>query len=119
MKLPIINNTLELLENITAKDLFTQLSLQIQKDFNLISLDFNLDEFTNPTELFNYLKEIVSHLIHQKTDSFFNLLYRIDVQETQILAIINSESFNIEEQISFIILKREWQKVWFKTSYKY
>ena len=117
MKLPVVNNTSDLLGQLIQKDLYDKLIHQLNKDFTLIGLDVDFNESENPLDLFNFLCEVVTDLIQKNFTNFLNLLYRIDINEQQITTIINSESTNIEQQISFVILKREWQKVWFKTNF--
>jgi len=46
-----------------------------------------------------------------------NLLYIIDVSEDQIKILDGFDRIQLAEQVSFLILKREWQKVWFRKFY--
>lgn len=118
MKLPIVNSTQELITQIDTRVLYFKLVKQINKDFELIGLAIEVNENKSSLDLLSQLKKIVSLLIQQNFNDFLNLLYRIDISEQQITKIINSNTVNIEDQISFLILKREWQKVWFKEFYQ-
>ena len=111
MNLPVLNNTNELLDEISENDIYNSLLLQLQKDFLLIGLNFEIDSLENPTELFDYLLSVVNLLITTKINDFLNLLYRIDISEFKIKKIIESNSLTIDKEISFLILKREWTKV--------
>ncbi len=117
MQLPKIINTAELIEQINQSELYLDLIKQLNKDFNLagVSVKFYNDE--TPRIVFDQLKEIILELLQKKFDDFLHILYRIDVNEIQIKKIIEDMSGDIEEQISFIILKRVWQKVWYKKYY--
>ncbi|MEM8998876.1 MAG: hypothetical protein AAGB24_01320 [Bacteroidota bacterium] len=46
-----------------------------------------------------------------------NLLYIIDVPEKEIKKAKMSNMVELSEQVCFLILKREWQKVWLKHTY--
>ena len=58
----------------------------------------------------------VSIRIWYHTD-YLNLLYIIDVPEKVVKAIEATDVVEISEQVTFEILKREWQKVWFRNEY--
>jgi hypothetical protein len=44
-----------------------------------------------------------------------NLLYIIDVSEEEVKKLDGSDISILSGQVSFLILKREWQKVWFRS----
>jgi len=115
MKLPQVNNSSDLLIQITA--LYDDLINQLNKDFEIIGTAINFSETENSQDLIDYLQEVISTLLEKHFDVFLNLLYRIDISEHKIKSIINEMSADTEQQIAFVILKREWQKVWFKKFY--
>jgi len=45
-------------------------------------------------------------------------MYRVDVSEKDLATITNNDLTTTVNQISFLILKREFQKVWLKQNYK-
>lgn len=106
-----------LLSEAISTNLYIKLLEQLNKDFNLAneSVDFPLS--TSPEELKVQLHEKVYRLIQYKFAEYLNLLYIIDVAEDQVKKLDGSNLINLSEQVAFLILKREWQKVWFKNSY--
>ena len=110
-------NTDLLLCEAEAENLYLKLIEQINKDFNLAneSIDFPLS--TNPMELKVQLHEKIYRLIQYKFAEYLNLLYIIDVAEDQIKKLDGSDLAALSEQVAFLILKREWQKVWFRNKY--
>lgn len=106
-----------LLSEALSTNLYIKLIEQLNKDFNLAneSVDFPLS--TSPEELKVQLHEKVYRLIQYKFAEYLNLLYIIDVAEDQIKKLDGSDLVHLSEQVAFLILKREWQKVWFKNSY--
>lgn len=57
-------------------------------------------------------------MIQYKFAEYLNLLYIIDVPENEIKQLDGSDLVILAEQVAFLILKREWQKVWFRNYYK-
>jgi len=117
MHLPKVSNNTELLIQIEQTLLYEDLVNQLNKDFEVIGTAVNFSETENPQDLFEFLQEVISTLLEKHFDVFLNLLYRIDIDEHQIKTIINQIADNTEQQIAFLILKREWKKVWFRKYY--
>ena len=113
MEKPIANNfqvekyrhDLEVIHN-TAK--------QIIKDFELfgIEISFSGNEQTAYSELKEQLIPVLSKLYKNKPSVFNSLLYRIDVSEKKLNAILNN--FSADErsgQLANLIIEREFMKV--------
>jgi hypothetical protein len=111
-------NSLELLKAVETENLFVKLIVQLNKDFQLANIDRRFKSTISIEKLKDELTETMLHLIQLKYDDYLNLLYRIDIAEKE-LATINSSSLQESiEQVTFFILKREFQKVWLKRNYK-
>lgn len=106
-----------LIEEANQSDLYQKLIQQINKDFLLANVDLDFHEAILPTSLKLLLHETVYNLIQEKFTSYLNLLYIIDVPEKQIKALDGSDTLKLAEDVTFLILKREWQKVWYKSQY--
>jgi hypothetical protein len=111
-------NTDLLLQEAEKETLYVNLIVQLNKDFNLANeaVDFPLS--LSPDELKIQLHEKVYRLIQYKFAEYLNLLYIIDVSEEEIKKLDGSDLVILAEQVAFLILKREWQKVWFRNKYK-
>ncbi len=107
-------NTDLLLSEAEREQLFLKLVEQINKDFNLANEGIDFPMSTKPEELKIQLHEKIYRLIQYKFAEYLNLLYIIDVPEDQIKKLDGSDIAQLAQQVSFLILKREWQKVWFK-----
>ncbi|WP_299161144.1 hypothetical protein [uncultured Tenacibaculum sp.] len=110
-------NSIALLTNVVNKELYTQLVQQLNKDVGLVSLDTVFNTASTPIELKDKLQETVKDLLLNNTDSYYNLLYRIDVSETSLKSINSSTIDTYAEAITFLILKRIWQKVYYKNKF--
>ncbi len=97
--------------------LYLKLIEQINKDFNLANEGIDFPMSISPEELKIQLHEKIFRLIQYKFAEYLNLLYIIDVSEDQIKKLDGSDLVILSEEVAFLILKREWQKVWFRNKY--
>jgi len=110
-------NTDLLLAEAETENLYLKLIEQINKDFNLANEGIDFPLSTKPHELKVQLHEKVYRLIQYKFAEYLNLLYIIDVNESEIKKLDGSDLVALSEQVAFLILKREWQKVWFRNRF--
>ena len=110
-------STEDLLSEAEKENLYSKLIEQINKDFNLANEGIDFPQSTSPNELKLQLHEKIYRLIQYKFAEYLNLLYIIDVPEETIKQLDGSDLVALSEQVSFLILKREWMKVWFRNKY--
>jgi hypothetical protein len=110
-------NTDNLLQQAETENLYQKLIEQINKDFNLANEGIDLPKSTSTNELKIQLHEKIYRLIQYKFAEYLNLLYIIDVPEEQIKSLDGSDISQLAEQVAFLVLKREWMKVWFRNNY--
>jgi hypothetical protein len=103
-----------LLSEAENENLYLKLIEQINKDFNLANEGIDFPMSTKPNELKVQLHEKIYRLIQYKFAEYLNLLYIIDVPEDQVKKLDGSDIVELSEQVSFLILKREWMKVCFR-----
>ncbi len=113
----IPNNFKELIAQANNENLYNKLVKQLNKDFLLANIDLDFDEDILPTSLKFLLHETVFKLIQEKFAEYLNLLYIIDVPEHKIKQLDGSDVVSLSEQVTFLILLREWQKVWYRHMY--
>jgi len=111
-------NTELLLSEAEKENLYLELIKQINKDFNLANEGIDFPMSIPANELKIQLHEKIYRLIQYKFAEYLNLLYIIDVAEDQIKKLDGSDIVQLSEQVAFLILKREWQKVWFRNKYR-
>ena len=107
-------NTDLLLSEAEKENLYDKLIEQINKDFNFANEAIDFPQNTSPNELKIQLHEKIYRLIQYKFAEYLNLLYIIDVPEDQVKKLDGTDIMQLSEQVSFLILKREWMKVWFR-----
>ena len=114
-KLPTTFN--DLISEAEDLDLYSKLIKQINKDFLLANIDLDFEEDILPSSLKYMLHEVVFKLIQEKFADYLNLLYIVDVSEAKIKQLDGHDTLKLSEDVTFLILQREWQKVWFKNTY--
>lgn len=107
----------DLVEEATELKLYNLLIKQLNKDLLYANIDLEFNEETLPLSLKLTLQEEVYHLIQNKFVEYLNLLYIVDVSETKVRNLDGNDTLKLSEDITFLILQREWQKVWFKSNY--
>ena len=107
----------EVFSEAEKENLYPKLIEQINKDFNLANEAIDFPHSTTPYELKVQLHEKIYRLIQYKFAEYLNLLYIIDVPEETIKQLDGSDLVELSEQIAFLVLKREWMKVWFRNNY--
>ncbi len=113
-----LQTTEEIIAQSESLQLYTKLILQLNKDFQRAAITEAFLKTVSPSELKTKLQDIVFYLLQNHSSEYLNLLYIIDVSEKKIRNIEGNDSVETSEQIAYLILLREWQKVWFKEKYK-
>lgn len=111
---PIPTSTDHLLTEAEKENLYFKLIEQLNKDFNFANEPVDFPLSTTPNELKIQLHEKIYRLIQYKFAEYLNLLYIIDVSEQEVKKLNGDDIAELAEQVTFLILKREWQKVWFR-----
>jgi hypothetical protein len=111
-------NSRELISAISNNEMVVAMIHQLNKDFALCNLKKTFTPDLLPIELFTELNEELQGLYANQYDDYLNLLYRVDVSERDILRLKNSHSGQNSDQMAFLILKREYQKVWIKRNFE-
>lgn len=112
MKLPQDFDTL--ISVSQTERLYEKLVEQLNKDLRLANVDLEFDQQTLPTSLKYLLQDSLFQLINQKFIEYLNLLYIVDVSEERVRQFDTVDVAELSEQVAFLILQREWQKVWYR-----
>lgn len=113
---PLSSNLL--FEEAQKESLYLKLIEQLNKDFNLANEGVDFPMSISSDELKIQLHEKIYRLIQYKFAEYLNLLYVIDVSEDEVKKLDGSDLVVLAEDVAFLILKREWQKVWFRNNFK-
>jgi len=106
-----------LISQAEEEQLYFKLIEQVNKDFALANESIDVPTSIFPFEFKNFVQEKIYKLIQYKFAEYLNLLYIIDVPEDQIKKLDGTDVVELSEQVAFLVIKREWQKVWFRNKY--
>lgn len=107
-------NGLEVLAVAQNQLLYQKLVEQLEKDFKSANVPIKVGYQPSPETLQKLLHEKIYFLLMEKFPEYLNLLYIIDIPEKQMSEVTSDDPVDAAAHVSFLILKREWQKVWFK-----
>lgn len=111
------STSLELLEAVQREQLYKKLIQQIKKDFDLANISIQIPLDIIPTELKSTIHEKLYVLLVERFDQYLNLLYVVDISEREVKNIQALDAVDVTAEVTFLLLKREWQKVWYKAKY--
>lgn len=106
-----------LISQAEEENLYFKLIEQVNKDFSLANELLDVPTSIFPFEFKTQLQEKIYFLLQHKFAEYLNLLYIIDVPEKEVKSLNGNDLVELSEQVTFLILKREWQKVWFRNHY--
>ena len=106
----------KLLLEVSKANLYPKLLAQLQKDLIRAGIDYQIDSNSKPRELVLELQELLFDTLQNAFDEYLNLLYAVDVSETKIRDVGSEKVEDIAAYATYLILKREWKKVWLRHS---
>ncbi len=104
-----------LLKEIKNKELLHKLIDQLNKDIELAGPGFRIAHKTDAKDIVKQLQSFLLECIKTDFDGYLNFLYRVDVSENLLNSLKESDPLVLSEKVTWIVLQREWQKVWFKS----
>lgn len=110
-----------LLANAGAQGLYTDLLLQLGRDFARAGLDLHPGDLQtggepSPETLVQILRERIYRLLLEDFEGYLNLMYAADVPEREFRNLALTDAVEVADQIVYILLVREWKKVCYRKS---
>lgn len=102
---------------LNRSDILEETARQIIKDFGCVGQKVVFSENTQIAyrELYRQIFSIIEKMFLETPHNFYNLIYRIDINEIQIQkAVEKAKDKPFAEIVTELILKRELQKVLFR-----
>ncbi|PCI01350.1 MAG: hypothetical protein COB81_07240 [Flavobacteriaceae bacterium] len=110
-------NALQLLQTVQLENAYVKVVEQLNKDMYMAALDIEFPTDLSPASLVKNLEVQLEILLLKQYDDYLNLMYRVDVQEADLLKLKGLFADALITEIAFLILKREWQKVYFRSKF--
>jgi hypothetical protein len=111
--MPYIQNSNDLLSSL-AEGEYARLLAQLIKDFNRSNVAIDLRVELRPDQMRSILREKMYLLMMKAFDDYLSLMYVIDIPEKSFRGLRVTDRVEVADQVVFIILKRELQKIRFK-----
>lgn len=106
-----------LLLTAKKKELYEKLIVQLNKDFLLANIHSAISKDTAEGDLFVFLKEKLYRLMMEDFNGYLNFMYIVDVPEASFKKISITDAVAVAEQVSFLVLEREFKKVRLREAY--
>lgn len=103
----------QLLNEVFDSKLYPQFLIQLQKDINRAGIDYSIKN-TEPLKVFSEIRNLLNEKLQNTFNDYVNLLYAVDVSEAKIRNTRLEDSKAIAEYATYLILKREWEKVCYR-----
>ena len=97
---------------------FQRLKNQLSKDFGLKNFDdeLNIIRIEFSVKLFELIYSYLESLFLEDSQSFFQLMYRIDIPDADMESIMLGSGYDLES-LTELILQRELLKILFREKY--
>lgn len=102
---------------VQQQNLLEALIVQANKDFQLANHPLDLSLQATPEQIIQVVHQKVYDLLQYQFTEYLNLLYIVDVPEAQVKSITANDMVEISEQVTFLLIKRIWQKVYLRKHY--
>ena len=103
-------------KQITVK-LYNDLIIQLNKDFSLSGIDFNLSLTSKPNKLIKDLTLLFENIIIKDYQKFNQLMYVLDIPENKLISLKESHLNVVIDRIIRLVLERVLQKVYLKQKF--
>ena len=103
-------------KQITVK-LYNDLIIQLNKDFSLSGIDFNLSLTSKPNKLIKDLTLLFQNMIVKDYHKFNQLMYVLDIPENKLESLKERQLDAMIDRIIRLVLERVLQKVYLKQKF--
>lgn len=108
----------EIVKMALSEQLYEALVDQLNKDLLRANLEVAFPSDLPPELLTSRMSALIYDLITRKFADFLNLLYIADVSEDRVKSLDGSDAEKLAAEVSYLLLKREWKKVWYRYRYR-
>ena len=113
-----VDNSEQLMQVAIGDSLLDKLKHQVEKDFVLANVPLQIPETIGHSEFITLIREKVYYLMMEHFAEYLNLMYIIDIPESAFHNIEITDTVDVADQITLLILKREYKKVWYRNRYQ-
>ncbi|GAA4276827.1 hypothetical protein [Aquimarina mytili] len=100
-----------LITQVNNSNVYPELLRQLEKDINRAGIEYQIDPKIQIKDLVVALNDLLLYRLQHAFNAYLNLLYAIDVSETDLRSFTSEKVEDIAVYSTYLILKREWEKV--------
>ncbi|MGO4918442.1 hypothetical protein [Maribacter spongiicola] len=113
-----VDNSEQLMQVVKSDSLFDKLVHQVEKDFVLANVSLKIPDTLGHVAFIALVREKVYYLMMEHFSDYLNLMYIIDIPENDFQNIEITDTVDVADQVTLLILKREYKKVWYRNRYQ-
>ncbi|WP_027078174.1 hypothetical protein [Maribacter antarcticus] len=118
MNSPIFLDSESVMKYTQSRGLYNALVAQVNRDFTRVNLKLAFGLNPQPKELQTVIREKIYLLLMERFSEYLNVMYAVDIPERAFKNLEIKDTVDVAEQVTFLILKRELQKLELKEKYK-
>lgn len=118
MHSPIFSDSEGVIKYTQSQGLYDALVAQVKRDFTRVNLELTLCQNPKAKELQTVIREKLYFLSMERFPEYLNVMYAVDIPERAFKNLDITDAVDAAEQVTFLLLKRELQKVELKEKYK-
>ncbi|WP_121964980.1 hypothetical protein [Myroides sp. N17-2] len=104
-------------DKVGEYNLLSDLVRQVEKDFRMaVDASITLNADTPAKLVYEVYNELCNIVNKSSVSKFSSLLYRVDIAEKDVRAIQSTDIEDYLQQVTFLLLKREYQKVYIRST---
>lgn len=113
-----VDSSRQLVQVALSDSLFEKLVKQVEKDFILANIPLKITKTIDGISFIALIREKVYYLMMEHFAEYLNLMYIIDIPEKEFEHIKITDTVDVADQVTLLILKREYKKVWYRNRYQ-
>jgi len=114
----IFSDSQQVLAYAQLRGLYNALVFQVKKDFTRVNLSLAIVGCPESKQLQALITEKIYLLLMERFPDYLNVMYAVDIPERAFKHIEMTDTVDVAEQVTFLILSRELQKVELKEKYR-
>jgi hypothetical protein len=118
MNIPIFSDSESVMKYTQSQGLYSALVVQVKRDFTRVNVNLALSVNPQPKELQTVIREKIYLLLMERFPEYLNVMYAVDIPERAFKNLEIKDTVDVAEKVTFLILKREFQKLELKEKYK-
>ena len=102
---------------IGKQEILKDIVVQLNKDLSLSNVGFEFEEEVTFEDFWTDLVAVVRELLNKHYEKYLHFIYRIDLEERDLLVADISPFSEVEAFVAYQIVRRIYKKVYFRKNF--